>query len=86
MTSQTASYIAALRRAYAKTTEPGKRSELLSQLTLNGVGPEEPEKASKAKGEPVTDRHAPERQTAAKEATPLRRGVRRKLGRVDDGC
>ena len=75
MTSQTASYIASLRRAYAKTSEPGKRSELRAQLALNGVGPEEPEKASKAKEETVTDRHAPEHHTAAREATPLRRGI-----------
>lgn len=77
MTSQTASYIAALRRAYAKTTEPGKRSELRAQLALNGAEPEEPEKAAKAKEETVTDRHAPERQTAAREATPLRTGIRK---------
>lgn len=74
MTSQTASYIASLRRAYAKTSEPGKRSELRTQLALNGVDPDAREEPKAA--DPVPERHTTPRETM--EAPTVRRGRGRK--------
>jgi len=78
MTSQTASYIAALRRAYAKTTEPGKRSELRVQLRLNGVDPDAVEelKTAQRPSEAVPGRTEPVRLTAEK-TTPDKPASRR---------
>jgi hypothetical protein len=82
MANEPNSYVASLLRKRGhlnRTADTAKIQEVDEALRLAGVDPdEEARKASKAREEPVPERHAPKLETTAREATPLRRGIQGK--------